>query len=199
MRAMQRVVGGRLRGRKLNALPRSVRGVRPTSSKLRSAVFDRLQSEVVGARVLDPFAGTGAVSIEALSRGAAFATLMDRQRAIVAFLGEQLAALDLTAHTRVHLGDASCLLAKDGTPHDILFLDPPYDEVDHYVTAATAAWRGGWLAPGAVVVVEYVARSGVAETTWPSAFVREAQKRYGEHRLDFLRLSGDKQPTGESP
>ena len=92
-RRMQRVVGGELGGRRLMSLPGNVRGVRPTSSKLRGAIFDRLQGEIVGARFLDPFAGSGAVSIEALSRGASSATLVERQRALVQFLGRQLAAL----------------------------------------------------------------------------------------------------------
>ena len=82
---MQRVVSGSLGGRKLLSLPRSVTDVRPSSARVRSAIFDRLQHEVVGARVLDLFAGSGALSIEAISRGAARAVMVEQQRELARF------------------------------------------------------------------------------------------------------------------
>lgn len=190
---MQRVVGGELGGRRLMSLPGNVRGVRPTSSKLRGAIFDRLQGEIVGARFLDPFAGSGAVSIEALSRGAISATLVERQRALVQFLGRQLAALGLGGRATVRAGDATRVLRSGGTPHEVVFLDPPYEDRAVYGGVARQLVDGGWLAPGAVIIAEHFERAGTEPLAWPSALRVEACKRYGQHRLDFLRFTGDNQ------
>ncbi|WP_205633047.1 RsmD family RNA methyltransferase, partial [Enhygromyxa salina] len=111
---MQRIVSGTLRGRRLLSLPNSITGVRPSSSRVRSAIFDRLQHEVVGARVLDLFAGTGALAIEAISRGAAHATLVEQQPQLIRFLDQQLDALGIHAHARVIMGDARGVLGERG-------------------------------------------------------------------------------------
>ena len=190
---MQRVVGGELGGRRLMSLPGSVRGVRPTSSKLRGAIFDRLQGEIVGARFLDPFAGSGAVSIEALSRGASSATLVEKQRALVHFLGRQLAALGLDGRATVRAGDAARVLRAGATPHEVAFLDPPYEDRAVYGEVARRLVEAGWLAPGAVIIAEHFERAGTEPLAWPSALRVEACKRYGQHRLDFLRFTGDNQ------
>lgn len=177
------------------ALPSKLKGVRPTSSKLRSAVFDRLQAEVIGARILEPFAGTGAISIEALSRGASFATLVELRRGMTEFLANQLRALDLQTETRVIPGDARRVLRGQGEAHDLVYLDPPYEETTLYTDAASLLVRGGWLGAGALVVVEFYEGGGVeVEFQWPEALELEARKRYGQHRLDFLRFTGDNNP-----
>ena len=124
--------------------PGNVRGVRPTSSKLRGAIFDRLQGEIVGARFLDPFAGSGAVSIEALSRGASSATLVEKQRALVQFLGRQLAALGLDGRATVRAGDAARVLRAGATPHEWRFSIRPTR-----IAPSMARWRGGsWRQDG---------------------------------------------------
>lgn len=181
------------------ALPSKLEGVRPTSSKIRSAVFDRLQAEVVGARMLEPFAGTGAMSIEALSRGAAFATLVELRRGMTEFLTSQLAALDLQAATRVILGDAREALGTSPERHDLVYLDPPYDETALYTTVASLLVERGWLKVGAVVVVEFYEGGGEEiDLHWPEALELEARKRYGQHRLDFLRYTGENNPGEET-
>ena len=201
MGVMQRVVGGRLGGRRLMTLPSGLKGVRPTSSKLRSAVFDRLQAEVVGARVLEPFAGTGAISIEARSRGAAFATLVELQRGMTRLLKNQLATFELEAVTRVIPGDARAVLETSPERHDLVYLDPPYDQTALYSTVASLLVGRGWLTEGAVVVVEFYEGGGEqAQFQWPQALELEARKRYGHHRLDFLRYTGEnKRGEGSHP
>ena len=200
MGQMQRVVGGRLGGRRLLALPSKLKGVRPTSSKLRAAVFDRLQAEVVGARVLEPFAGTGAISVEALSRGAAFATLIERQRGMTDFLARQLTALELEGVTRVISGDARKVLQGDPEPFDLVYLDPPYEETALYSVVATHLVEGGWLRKGAVIVVEFYEGGGAqVDFEWPEALEVQARKRYGQHRLDFLRFTGEKESVKGPP
>lgn len=123
---MQRVVAGTLRGRRLLELPRSITGVRPSSSRVRSAIFDRLQAEVVGARVLDLFAGTGALGFELASRGAAQVTLVERNPALAAKLlrtREKLSAAMVEVVTGEALAFARAAPARS---FDVVFLDPPF-------------------------------------------------------------------------
>lgn len=121
-----RVTGGQLGGRKLR-VPKGDR-VRPTSDRVRESVFARI-GDLSGARVLDVFAGSGALAIEALSRGAQEAVLVERANAVVAVVRENLAQLDLEASSRVLRGDARSVLARlsaSGERFDWIFLDPPY-------------------------------------------------------------------------
>ena len=156
----QKVGAGRLRGRRLLALPREIEGVRPTGSRVRSAIFDRLQAEVVGARVLDPFAGTGALAIEAVSRGAARAVCIERAHDVADFLRRQVSALELEALIDVIGTDAvGWLRAGPGEgavngPFSLVLVDPPYARRDLYEAVLDALAPGDavspWLAPGAV-------------------------------------------------
>jgi 16S rRNA (guanine966-N2)-methyltransferase len=152
-----RIVAGAWRGRSLVAPPG--RATRPTADRVRQALFDMLlhapwggRAVVEGARVLDAFAGTGALGLEALSRGAAHATFMERDRAALTALGANIAACGA--------GERVIVLAVDATrpPRaeaacSLVFLDPPYGEA--LVPRALAALRdAGWLAPDALVVAE---------------------------------------------
>jgi 16S rRNA (guanine966-N2)-methyltransferase len=150
-----RIVGGRLRGRAL-AAPKS-QGIRPTADRLREALFNILVhaygDPVSGARVLDLFAGTGALGLEALSRGAAFALFIDAGAEARALLRENIAALGLGGVTRVFRRDAAELgAAHPVEPFSLVFLDPPYRQ-GLGERALAAAQAGGWLAPGALAVV----------------------------------------------
>ena len=120
-----RVVGGSARGRRLQA-PKG-RTVRPTSDRTREAIFNVLESRggVEGARVLDLFAGTGALGIEALSRGAASATFVERDRAAASVIRDNLASLGLDG--RVAVADATAFVRREQGHYDIAFADPPYD------------------------------------------------------------------------
>jgi 16S rRNA (guanine966-N2)-methyltransferase len=187
---MQRVGSGTLRGRVLRALPSGIAGVRPTGSRVREAIFDRLQAEVRGAVVLDLFAGTGALAIEALSRGADRATLVDVQPRVVRFLKEQIRELSLADRAVVWCAAAREFLRSPpiaATPHDLVLLDPPYDETAAQVPALLAALAtGGWLKGDALVVCEYE-RSRGSPPELTALWSREAARTYGQTGVDFLR------------
>jgi len=150
-----RVIAGRLGGRRLTA-PRG-RDTRPTSDRVREALFSAL-GDVSGARVLDLYAGTGALGIEAVSRGAADATFVESARPALAALRENLASLGLAARV-VARAVAACASAGALTgPFDLVFADPPYAALADVPPAVAALVAAGALAPGARVVVEHAAR-----------------------------------------
>jgi 16S rRNA (guanine966-N2)-methyltransferase len=173
-------------------LPRGVQ-TRPTAARVRGAIFDRLQSEVVGSRVLDLFAGSGALALEALSRGARSATMVERERSLVAFLEGQLRALDLEDVARVFEEDALGFLRRglgaQDQPYDLILVDPPYDRPDLHAEVARCICDGAWLSPGAVVVFEREQVRGEAPpVAWPDQLTVEARRRHGQTVLDFLRM-----------
>lgn len=189
---MQRVVAGTLRGRRLLELPRSITGVRPSSSRVRGAVFDRLQAEVVGARVLDLFAGTGALAIEALSRGAARATLVEQQPALGKFLLRQIEELGLRDRATVVSEDARRFLTarggRSGGPFDLVLIDPPYGDLELYAAVLTSVLEHNCLAADAVVVIEYEKHRGRRPAIpIPPGLESEAIRDHGQTALEFLR------------
>src|SRR5204863_5144267 len=154
-----RIVGGRLRGRAL-AAPKSLT-IRPSADRLRESLFNILvhayDDPTAGARVLDLFAGTGALGLEALSRGAAFALFVDQSAEARALIRENVAALGLGGVTRIFRRDATRLgAAHPVEPFSLVFLDPPY-RAGLAEKALAAARDGGWLKPGALIVVEEAA------------------------------------------
>ncbi len=180
-----RVVGGDLRGRPL-AGPSDNR-IRPTSDRLRQTLFDVLAhaygNPVAGARVLDLFAGTGALGIEAMSRGARYVLFVEEGVEGRSLIRSNLDALGLTGRSRVYRRDATGLgPAGNVAPFDLVFADPPYGQ--HLgERALAAAVEGGWLAPGALVVLEEAA----ATTVGPIAGLTEVETRaVGDSQLLFL-------------
>ena len=189
---MQRISAGRLRGRKLLPIPEGSLGVRPTGSRVREAIFDRLQASVAGARVLDLFAGSGALAFEALSRGAARALLIERDPALARRLRAQIEALGLGGAASLRAGEALALLrggAGGGEgPFDLVFLDPPYAAAEALIGPALGLLAGGWLVPGADVVVEYARHGGRRPViAAPDGYVSVAERAYGETAVEFLR------------
>lgn len=176
-----RIVGGRLKGRTLHA-PAS-RAIRPTSERLRESIFDILAHRhgvVEGARVVDLFAGSGALGIEALSRGADFALFVDNGSEARALLRGNVEALALGGVTRIWRADAARLgKAPAGPPFTLAFLDPPYDK-GLAGPALAALVTGGWLAPGALVVVEEAAK---AEIVAPPELERVDARIYGDTQI----------------
>lgn len=159
-----RIIAGLQRGRRLSA-PKG-RAVRPTSDRVRQALFNLLEHgswggyhRLAGARVLDAFCGTGALAFEALSRGAAAATLIDSDRRSLACARGNAAALDLADRCTFRLGDATKPPAPVA-PADLAFLDPPYAKTvaarDLAGAALVGLRRAGWFAPGALILVETV-------------------------------------------
>jgi 16S rRNA (guanine966-N2)-methyltransferase len=184
-----RVVGGRLRGRVL-AGPKS-QTIRPTADRLRESLFNILVhaygDPVAQARVLDLFAGTGALGIEALSRGAAFALFVDETAEARAIIRENIAALGLGGVTRIFRRDATRLgAAYPVEPFSLAFADPPYGR-DLAAAALVAASNGGWLAPNALIVVEEAAKSGFA---LPEGFSELERRVYDDTELIFCRFKG---------
>ena len=180
-----RIVGGRLRGRLLEA-PAS-RAIRPTSERLRESIFDilvhRHAGVVEGARVVDLFAGSGALGIEALSRGAKFALFVDNGPEARALLRANVEVFALGGVTRIWRADATLLgKAPAGPPFTLAFLDPPYDK-GLAGPALAGLVEGGWLASGALVVVEELAE---AEIGAPTALRIIDERVYGETKVVFL-------------
>ena len=172
-----RVVGGRLGGRRLRAVPG--RETRPTSDRVREALFGILGQRVEGARVLDLFAGTGALAIEALSRGAASAVLVEQAAPAVAVIRANLDALHLNDRVKVRRTRAEVYLRgqRDG-PFDLVLLDPPYGAPIGLVAGVLGRLARTALAPGAVVAVEAAARAEAPP--WPPGLEPEPPRRYGD-------------------
>jgi 16S rRNA (guanine966-N2)-methyltransferase len=181
-----RVVGGRLKGRTLVS-PAS-RDIRPTADRLRESLFNILihayGDPIEGARVLDLFAGTGALGIEAISRGAAFALFVDNGTEARALLRNNVEALGLGGVTKVFRRDAGDLgPAHPVEPFSLVFLDPPYGK--KLAEKALASLRdGGWLTPGAVLVVEEAKAAGFAA---PEGFEELERRAYDDTEFVFLR------------
>jgi 16S rRNA (guanine966-N2)-methyltransferase len=188
-----RIVGGRLGGRPLKG-PRadaSRSAIRPTSDRLREALFNVLAhaygDPVPGARVLDLFAGTGALGLEALSRGAAHATLVDDGAEARGLIRANVEALGLGGATRLFRRDATRLgPVGANAPVSLVFLDPPYGR-DLAPKALASCAGGGWLLPDALVLVEEAAD---AAFDWPAGFAPIESRTYGDTRVAFGRYAG---------
>ena len=191
-----RIIGGTRRGLKLAEVGAgdAAAHLRPTSDRVREAIFNLLINAhgdpVTGARVLDLFAGTGALGLEALSRGAAEAVLVDDGKAALALLTANIAKLRAEAQTRILRQDATRLPPNPGAAFDLEFLDPPYGR-GLGEKALAAARQGNWLAPGAVVVWE----EGAVPVP-PQGFILLDQRRYGDTWVTLLRAPG---PATGSP
>src|SRR3954471_2896084 len=181
-----RIVGGRLKGRNL-ASPSSQR-IRPTADRLRESLFNILihsyGDPITGARVLDLFAGTGALGIEAISRGAAFALFVDNGAEARALLRNNIEALGLGGVTKVFRRDAGDLgPAHPVEPFSLVFLDPPYGK--KLAEKALASLRDGkWLTPGAMLVVE---EAKAAEFAVLEGFEELERRAYDDTEFVFLR------------
>ncbi|SFL27040.1 16S rRNA (guanine966-N2)-methyltransferase [Bradyrhizobium sp. NFR13] len=181
-----RVVGGRLKGRSI-ASP-TTQAIRPTADRLRESLFNILihayENPIEDARVLDLFAGTGALGIEAVSRGAKFTLFVDNGSEARALLRNNVEALGLGGVTKVYRRDASDLgPAHPVEPFSLVFLDPPYRM--KLAEKALASLRdGGWLTPGALLVVEEAKN---AEFAAPEGFEELERRAYDDTEFTFLR------------
>ena len=194
-----RIVGGRLRGRRLEAPGGTA--LRPTADRTREALFNILcqgkldwrpdrkpagtapgSNPLAGARVLDAFAGTGALGLEALSRGAAFVTFMENQAAALAACRNNIALLEETARAQALRCDV-LRPPPAPAPCDLVLMDPPYNQ-GLAAPALAALEAAGWLAPGALGVIELMAAEPFA---LPEGFEALDERKYGKARLVFLR------------
>ena len=182
-----RIVGGDLRGRPL-ATPQD-QSIRPTTDRTREAVFNvlahRFPEHLHGARVLDLFAGTGALGLEALSRGAGYAVFIEESAQGRGLIRSNVETFGLTGRTKIFRRDAT-KLGEAGTlaPFDLVFADPPYGK-GLGERALHSARQGGWLTPGALCVIEEVASAPF--DPGPN-FVVADERSYGETVIRFLEI-----------
>ncbi|HEX2772592.1 MAG TPA: 16S rRNA (guanine(966)-N(2))-methyltransferase RsmD [Micromonosporaceae bacterium] len=187
---MTRIVAGTLGGRRISAPAGAA--TRPTSDRVREALFSALDAvtDLTEARFADLYAGSAAVGLEALSRGAAHVLLVESDARAARVIRENIAALRAAPAARLVIGRIPQVLAggPDGGPYDVVFADPPYSVPDEQVTEMLAALvDGGWLAADAVVVVERSSRTG--PVTWVDGITGERSRRYGETTLWYGRRS----------
>ncbi len=189
-----RIVGGRHRGRRLEAPGGTA--LRPTADRTREALFNILcqgkldwrpnrpesGNPLTGARVLDAFAGTGALGLEALSRGAGFVTFMENQAAALNSCQHNIEALDEEARAELRRCDVLRPPPAKG-PCELVLMDPPYNQ-DLAPPALAALHQAGWLAPGALATIELMATEPF---TPPAGFETLDERKYGKARLVFLR------------
>ncbi|HEV2783200.1 MAG TPA: 16S rRNA (guanine(966)-N(2))-methyltransferase RsmD [Actinophytocola sp.] len=183
---MTRIVAGTAGGRRLAVPPR---GTRPTSERVREALFSAVEAaiDLDGVRVLDLYAGSGALGLEALSRGAAAATFVESDRAALAVLDKNVAAVGLPG-AEVRGGKVRTVLATAAPePYDLVMADPPYasDELDAVLAALVG---NGWTRPGTLVVVERARRTG--DPGWPPPLRPMRVRRYGDTELHWARHAG---------
>jgi 16S rRNA (guanine966-N2)-methyltransferase len=179
-----RIISGRAGGLRL-ATPGGS-GTRPTSDRVREALFSRLEHlEVLqGARVLDLYAGSGALGLEAASRGAVSALLVESDRGAAKVTQQNARALSIPGITVRRSTVQLVLAARPATTHTLVFLDPPYELPEADLAADLAALVDQhWLADDALIVVERSSRS--PEPSWPDALEGEGERRYGETRIWF--------------
>ena len=181
-----RIIGGTARGRRITA-PRGS-AIRPTADRVRESLFNILPRDLNGSRVLDLFAGGGSLSLEALSRGAASALLVDESEAAAKLIRRNLDALGFTDRARIWanpVAKALSRLAREGAVFDAIFLDPPYDGGWAGRTLAGIA-RMGTLEPGGVAVAEHSVRERVEERY--GSLARRDRRQYGDTVLSFFEV-----------
>jgi 16S rRNA (guanine966-N2)-methyltransferase len=183
-----RIVGGRLKGRTLVAPHHE--GTRPTSDRVRESVFNILTHgldgpPLEGSQVIDLFAGTGALGLEAVSRGASYALFVEDNADARGLIRRNIEAMGLQGVTRIFRRDATSLgPANSRDQYAYAFLDPPYGKKLGEAGLASLS-AGGWLAPGAIVILEE--RAGI-EVTLPPEFEALEHRTYGDTTVHFARL-----------
>lgn len=178
---MTRIVAGVAGGRHLIVPPR---GTRPTTDRVRESVFNVLAARMDfdGLRVLDLYAGSGALGLEALSRGAASVLLVENDRRAADVITRNIGTVGLPGAT-VRRGSVAAVLSGSGTPMDLVLADPPYDvPAEEVGEMLSLLQQNGWLAPGAVVVIERAASS--PPLAWPAGWTEWPQRRYGDTRVE---------------
>ncbi|MDE9449478.1 16S rRNA (guanine(966)-N(2))-methyltransferase RsmD [Aliiroseovarius sp. Z3] len=190
-----RIIAGRFRGLALANVGKGDAGahLRPTTDRVRESLFSmltggRFGDPVTGARVLDLFAGTGALGLEALSRGAAHVTFIDDGRKAQALIRENIAKCRCTGETTIIKRDATRL--GDGQPHDLIFLDPPYGK-GLGEKALAAAIKGGWVADDALIVWE-----DDTALTLPDGVTQLDARRYGATTITICIFSAGQPQVG---
>ncbi|MFD0859747.1 16S rRNA (guanine(966)-N(2))-methyltransferase RsmD [Roseovarius aquimarinus] len=183
-----RIIAGEARGRKLAELGKgdAAAHLRPTSDRVRESLFNMLASmnAIEGAEVLDLFAGTGALGLEALSRGAAAARFVENGRVALGLLERNIDITGSSDRAQVLRQDARAIGRNSGAPATLVFLDPPYDK-RLGEAALAAALEGGWIAPGAVIAWEES-----APVLPPPGLAQRGKRRYGDTQITLFAYAG---------
>jgi 16S rRNA (guanine966-N2)-methyltransferase len=182
-----RIIAGELKGRRLAVVDEP--GLRPTSDRVREALFSILAGRPAGARVLDAYAGTGALGFEALSRGARHAIFVDSSRSVVRALERSRADLGCLDRSRVVEGDVVTLLNRGALagPFDLVFADPPYGAGEHD-RFLEALGRHTALVPEGLLVLEQETKKNQENGSDPAGFVRVRREVYGRAALNFFEV-----------
>lgn len=183
-----RVITGTARGRRLNELKGYE--TRPTTDKVKEGIFSAIQFDVEGSRVLDLFAGTGQLGIEALSRGAASAVFVDRRADAVKLVRDNLALCRLSERAQVVCADAMAHLAATRGKYDLIFLDPPYEE-DLLERAIAHIAKFDILTPHGIIVAESPEDKKLPALSAPYGIYRE--HRYGKIKVTVYHRSGEEE------
>jgi 16S rRNA (guanine966-N2)-methyltransferase len=192
---MTRIIGGSAGGRRI-AVPRGA-ATRPTSDRVREALFSAIESwcgSLSGLRFLDLYAGSGAIGLEAWSRGAGVVSLVEQDRRNASLIESNAKSLGFH-RADVRAASVSAVIARQpAAPYDVAYLDPPYPLPDDAVVGDLEALRrNGWLVPGALVVVERSVRGG--GVAWPEGYTAEKDRSYGDTALWFGHATSDREPS----
>lgn len=194
---MTRIIGGDAGGRRIHTP--TGQHTRPTTDRVREALFSAVESwcgSLQGLRFLDLYAGSGAVGLEAWSRGAGVVSLVESDRRTARLIYENA---KLLGFSRVHVmtNSVTAVLSRSpSAPYDVVFMDPPYHFDDAVVDEELARLSGQeWLVPGALVVVERATRS--PEPAWPAGFTGTRGRKYGETTLWYGHAAGER-PSDQS-
>jgi 16S rRNA (guanine966-N2)-methyltransferase len=183
---MTRIIGGTAGGRRLKTPAGAA--TRPTADRVREALFSALESQLgslAGLRFLDLYAGSGAVGLEAMSRGAGVVTLVESDRRTAKLVEDNAKAVGFPRAETVGLPVERFLAGLPRAPYDVVFADPPYPLAEDELASTLERLVGnGWVGSGGIVVIERSARS--VEPRWPSGLVRERAKEYGETVLWYV-------------
>ncbi|MEL6999414.1 MAG: 16S rRNA (guanine(966)-N(2))-methyltransferase RsmD [Pseudomonadota bacterium] len=189
-----RIIGGRFKGTRLAAPGVHGGGIahlRPTSDRVRESLFNLLAHggyrDIAGMRVLDLFAGTGALGFEALSRGASRAVFIDDGAAARGLIRQNIEALGVIGQTKLWRRDATRLGPCRGDPFDLVFADPPYGK-GLGLAAVASARAGGWIAPGALIILEETTEAGIDT---PPDLTLEDERTYGDTRIMIFQDNGN--------
>jgi 16S rRNA (guanine966-N2)-methyltransferase len=193
-----RIISGQNRGQRIQTLKGTQ--LRPTSDQMRETIFDVLGPSVRGSRFLDAYAGSGAVGLEALSRGASEVVFVEHHRAAVDLIRKNLAALKM--ETGFYLMTSKVLTAierlnEEGEPFDFIFLDPPYSKANEYHHTLRQLGRSRLIAPGSLVIAEH-SRHYFLEEKY-NRLERTRNIRHGDTHLAFYRLSNEEPESAEIP
>ncbi|AGB41156.1 RNA methyltransferase, RsmD family [Halobacteroides halobius DSM 5150] len=181
-----RIIAGKNKGKRLKSLDR--RDVRPTSDRTKEALFNILGPDVVGTRCLDLYAGFGGLGIEAISRGANEVTFIEQNKQIAKTIDQNIASVSYQDQSKVIVDDVLKALRRLRGHFELIFMDPPYKEIELYTKTLDRISQYNLLHPTGIIIVEHQAK---ADLDWPADYVVIKERNYGKSTLTLLRGASD--------